>query len=412
MSHVCFSCSSRVQRDPAAQQGLSRALRRFFREMYVTHSHQRWIGVIAVLIALTGCSQKPPGCADPEVHETIRHLLKQEGPHGVADKDPIAAEILEQTKLTFTNVVSEGYQADAKKQLCRATLEIQDPDGKNIVNPVVYTTQLTVDKPGEFLVAVDEADVHRVNVSGGLADTAFKRRWSGNWSGDLVCEASSRSGAPNPEAFTERISAVIQGGDVTVPLSGREGVTLVNGFMDRMNDYVSLGSERRDGQPKLVKMVVVLRPRGEQLAGRAEYVDMGHENFGKVYRSCTVSLGKGTAPAGTVARPGEQRGWPGTYAGEGDGDVTFEVKPPGADKRYPVLLSTNTARTGGGCGGSVSGFATESGDELRIVAEADGQRCEAVAKRTGSSVELEEGAGCTYFHGPACGFSARLNKLQ
>ncbi len=146
MSHVCFSCRLRVQRDSTAQQGALRAIRRFFREMYVTHSHQRWIGLIAVLIGLTGCSQKPPGCADAEVQSTMREMLVQSGPHGFAGLTPAeAAELLKEIKLSLTNVVSEGYEADTKKQMCRATLEIHHPDGTKTSPEVVYATQMTVD---------------------------------------------------------------------------------------------------------------------------------------------------------------------------------------------------------------------------------------------------------------------------
>jgi len=412
MSHVCFSYSSRVQRDSTAQQGSSRAIRRFFREMYVTHSHQRWIGLIAVLIGLTGCSQKPPGCADAEVQSTMREMLVQPIPSAFPGIDPAdIAELSKEVRLSLTNVVSEGYQADAQKQRCRATLEIQHPDGKKSTPEVVYATQLTVDKPGSFMLTVENAAALQAVATSNLPFILSERKWTGQWIGDLVCSASSRPGVPDAGAFTERITADMKAGKVKVRLPGREGITLVTGSIDIMDTTLHLSSDGREGQPTHTDLRFTLKPQGALLAGNVEYVDKRWETIGQVIRRCTVSLAKEGAPTGvSTAPPSEQQGWIGTYTGEGDGEVTLVVKKPGADKRFPVSLSTNTAKTGGGCSGAVEGFATEAGSELRIVAEADGQRCEAIAKRSGSCVELEEGAGCNYFHGAACGFSATLTR--
>jgi hypothetical protein len=411
MSHVCFSCSSRVQRDSATQQGHSRASRRFFREMNVTHSHQRWIGLIAVLIGLTGCSQKPPGCADPEVQTTMRQLLLGEREPGAGSSDPVAVEVLKEIKLSLTNVVSEGYQADARKQSCRATLSVELPGGKSIAPDVVYATQLTVDKEGSFLLTVENAAMLQLALTGGLPKIISERRWGGEWQGEMSCTASTRPGMPQPEAFTERFKAVVKEGGLSAHLSGREGISLASGGISDSEPETFLDSDGREGQPGHTRLMVWLKPNGASLTGKAEYVDMGLVKTGDIIRRCTVSMAKGSAPAGTATpQPVAQLGWPGTYTGEGDGDVTLEVKQQGADKKYPVSLSTNTARSGGGCSGSVTGFAAESGTELRIVAEADGQRCEAVAKRSGNGIELEEGPGCNYFHGAACGFSATLTR--
>ncbi|MBN8505530.1 MAG: hypothetical protein J0L58_13755 [Burkholderiales bacterium] len=362
------------------------------------------------MIGLTGCSQKPPGCADAEVQSTMREMLVQPIPSAFPGIDASEiAELAKEVKLVLTNVVSEGYQADAKKQMCRATLEIQHPDGKKITPEVVYATQMTVDKPGSFMLTVENADALRVVATSSLPFIIHARRWTGKWAGDLVCSASSKSSAPDAGAFTERITANMNAGKVNVELSGREGITLLTGSIEILEPVVQLSSEGRDAQPAHTSLRLGMKPQGALLSGTAEYVDKRWETIGQVIRRCTVSMTKDGSSAGVAAAPpSDQKGWPGTYTGEGDGEVTLEVKQPGSDNRFPVSLSTNTAKTGGGCGGAVQGFATEAGNELRIVAEADGQRCEAVAKRSGSGVELEEGAGCNYFHGAACGFSATL----
>ena len=57
-------------------------------------------------------------------------------------------------------------------------------------------------------------------------------------------------------------------------------------------------------------------------------------------------------------------------------------------------------------------MATRSGSVLKFVAEESGNRCNATLTINGSQVVVEEGDGCAFFHGAACGFNAKLTRVH
>lgn len=116
----------------------------------------------------------------------------------------------------------------------------------------------------------------------------------------------------------------------------------------------------------------------------------------------------GSAPPSQITPAANDGGVVGKYSGLGEGTVVAEIKPAGADGRHRVTLSTSA----GGCGGVADGVASRSGSVLQFVAEDSGNRCNATLTVNGNQVVVDEGDGCTFFHGAACGFSATLSRAK
>lgn len=382
----------------------------------------RWAAIAAVLCVLSACSSKPPGCADEEVVSLFRSMiLEDETSSGkelrAADAKGIVRDYLDRAKVTLNNVVSEGYAAESKRQSCKATVRVEFSDDKGWEKEIPYSTQLTVDGKGKFVLEAEGLAALTLLSRKAVSEHYLETRWGGTWAGTYACSGVNGEASGPRGPFSMPVELVVEGYRAKLErLTAGGGVEKLDGGSPDINGAFTLEGRGRNAGDDQWQTRFVGRADGDLLVAEGT---IGPVSFdAKPLRSCTLRLSKGAggaeAKATEVALPatGSASGWPGTYAGEGDSDVTLEVKQQGTDEKYPVLLSTNTARTGGGCGGSVSGFATASGNELRIVAEAEGQRCEAVAKRSGNGIELEEGAGCNNFHGAACGFSAQLKKLQ
>lgn len=58
------------------------------------------------------------------------------------------------------------------------------------------------------------------------------------------------------------------------------------------------------------------------------------------------------------------------------------------------------------------GMASRSGSVLKFMAKDSGNRCNATLTVNGCQVVVDEGDGCGFFHGAACGFSAKLNRVK
>ncbi len=97
----------------------------------------------------------------------------------------------------------------------------------------------------------------------------------------------------------------------------------------------------------------------------------------------------------------------GVYRGSGEGQLTATVVHAGG-RDYEVELDTTTR----GCGGSVKGTGTLRGNVLvvRGRTSAGDPLCVVSLEFQGRTVRMDEGEGCTFYHGAACGFSGTLRK--
>ena len=85
----------------------------------------------AALVALAGCSSKPPGCSDAETLSTMKGLVMDTTAKHLStdqrladDPDGWMRKFYDGLKIELSGIVSEGYKADAKKQSCRGTLKV------------------------------------------------------------------------------------------------------------------------------------------------------------------------------------------------------------------------------------------------------------------------------------------------
>lgn len=378
----------------------------------------RWAAIAALLYLCAACSSKPPGCADEAVVGLMRSMLLEDGSSDgqalrAADTRGIASKYLDAAKVTLSSVVSEGYQADAKRQSCKATVRMEFPDGQGWEKEVPFSTQLTVDGKGQFVLEAEGLGELKLLARKATEEHYLETRWAGLWSGTYSCGGLDGEADGPRGPFSMPVQMLVEKQDVKLErVTAGGGVEELQGRRPGVDGKFSLQGRGRNAGDDLWEIAFEGQAEGEALVATGTSKTVGHFDV-RPLRKCSLRLVKGDAPEQRAAAlPGatNAEGWPGTYSGTGDGEVTLEVKPAGADKRHPVAMTTSTASAGGGCGGAVEGFGTASGDELRIVAESDGQRCEAVAKRSGNGIELEEGAGCNFFHGAACGFSASLTR--
>ncbi len=333
----------------------------------------------------------------------MRDMLLGEG-----SADPLEEAGRRATKVALTEVVSEGYQSDAQKQMCRAKLGISLANGKQFEQLVQYSTQRTVDDKSRFILAVEEVGGIRMLVRSAIEQTASQQRWSGTWSGELSCSASARQADAGPEAFTEQIAGEFRDGQLRVPLAGRYGIDELVGRVNETDRTFLLGSDVTTGKANPARLTLSGTSAEGLLAGAGEIKDIFEGMSGMRLRTCQVRLARGAAARPLGGEGGSTQSWTGRYVGRGDGDVGLQVGPAKADGSYPVSLSTSTGQAGGGCAGAADGSARAVGMELHIKATDGSLTCKAVAKRVGPSIELTEGAGCNAFHGAACGFSASL----
>lgn len=156
--------------------------------------HFRPILLASILILLSACSSKPPGCADPETVKLFQTILTDNILKGVAaispeqsDPNGLIAGRLKALKIELTAIANEGYNADAKKQSCRATLKLSGITDNVVEQPVTYITQKTESKGEDFLLEINEIqpviDALSINVS----SYYFSHRWSGEWKGTYSC---------------------------------------------------------------------------------------------------------------------------------------------------------------------------------------------------------------------------------
>lgn len=359
----------------------------------------------AAAIGLGGCSSKPPGCADEEVIATMRNLVLGQG-----NGDPTIQAALAATKLGLSEVVSEGYQAEAKRQMCRAKLAISLPSGESFSQVIQYSTQRTVDDKSNFLLTVDDAQTIQLIARTSIGKAATDQRWGGTWQGEYRCSASARPTDPGAEAYSEQAVAEVKDGDITLPLSGRDGVKELVGRINAREGSFALQVPVNKARNILVGLHGPAVP--DALSGTGEVKDIFEGMNGLRLRTCEIRLQRGKLPPSPVADSGAAWDWQGTFVGQGEGEVTLAVGPARSDGKFPVSLGTSTAKTGGGCGGSIDGLGTVVGENLQFAATAEGMSCEAVIKRAGAEVEVQEGKGCNMFHGAACGFSASLRKTK
>jgi hypothetical protein len=115
---------------------------------------------------LTGCDSKPPGCGDSQIVEFMNtrlsnHVINQVAketanlpPETRIEVERLTRQYLKEVSIGFSNIVTDGYDANAKRHVCaaRMTLKTLKETG---VYPIEYVIQKTEDPGSDFVVATD-----------------------------------------------------------------------------------------------------------------------------------------------------------------------------------------------------------------------------------------------------------------
>lgn len=194
--------------------------------------------LIPLLLALSACGSKPPGCADPETLATVKTLLVDDTLKAMAEQtadDPEGwlQKFAQDMKVEVTGIVSDGYKADAKKQMCRGTLKVSMPTGSVAERSIDYSTQLTEDQKGAFLLEVQ--DVGPFVAATAQNAVAFYRanRWNGTWSGTYACSGVGGATEGPQGPYSMPVAMTVTGTEATLErttLSG--GIEKLKGRFD------------------------------------------------------------------------------------------------------------------------------------------------------------------------------------
>jgi hypothetical protein len=113
-----------------------------------------------VIALVTGCADKPPGCADAQVLDRISAAIPRDAVELISNninaagnwKRPGAEQLRTQVeafgksiKVQVQSITSEGFDSSAKKHSCTAEVQIRTANGSTESHRMAYTVQGTVD---------------------------------------------------------------------------------------------------------------------------------------------------------------------------------------------------------------------------------------------------------------------------
>jgi hypothetical protein len=122
----------------------------------------------ALLMMLVGCGETPPDCADAqtiglatrivqdEVRSTFGAEIKKQPEDVRSQLTSLLDAYASRLKASIVNIVSNGYNSDAKRFTCEGKLTVSSVTGKEFSEQTPYTTQKTQDKESTFVVRIDK----------------------------------------------------------------------------------------------------------------------------------------------------------------------------------------------------------------------------------------------------------------
>lgn len=187
-----------------------------------------WATLMVTVALASGCSKKPPGCADAETTATARQMVvdgtaKYMAEQATDDPDGWLQKFTDTIKVDLSGVVGEGYKAEAKKQLCRATLKVTTMTGAEAERAIEYSTQLTEDQKGAFLLEIRDFAPFIVSTGAEARKYYDANRWAGTWNGTYACQAVGGIGEGMQGPFSMPVSMVVQGSKAKLERTTRSG---------------------------------------------------------------------------------------------------------------------------------------------------------------------------------------------
>ncbi|MDP2035194.1 MAG: hypothetical protein Q8K29_17460 [Polaromonas sp.] len=133
-----------------------------------TNTSRLHTSLLVAATLLAGCGGKPPGCADSTTiglanemiaGDVLDVLTKDLTRNSKEKADPeamkLATDYTKGLKVTMENIVSNGYNADAKKHQCAGRLKVATPKGNELAVNTGYSTQKTEGGNTSFVLAID-----------------------------------------------------------------------------------------------------------------------------------------------------------------------------------------------------------------------------------------------------------------
>ena len=196
------------------------------------NNHFKPFGAFLLLVValLTGCGNKPPGCADPLTLTTAKQLVEENANKAFFSRDVFSDDpdgwmkkFYDEMKVEITGVVSEGYKEDAKKQLCRGTLKITMVSGQTLERAVEYSTQKTEDKKDSFLLEFQDFAPFAAVTAEAARKYYDGKRWAGTWNGTYACSGvnGATDGPQGPYALP--VSMSVEGVNAKLERTTRGG---------------------------------------------------------------------------------------------------------------------------------------------------------------------------------------------
>lgn len=137
----------------------------------------RTLATAPSLILLTACSSKPPGCADEKTIDAVGSTLLDRWrvvfkDRGFASMFDLTAEQVASfnnaLKLEIRSIVSDGYNADAKKHSCTGEFVFQTVTGATYTASRRFTSQATAEGGGKFVVQIENGESLVNDLSNGV----------------------------------------------------------------------------------------------------------------------------------------------------------------------------------------------------------------------------------------------------
>jgi hypothetical protein len=181
------------------------------------------IGLTLTAIVLTGCAKKPPECSDPDVLKTIQSMLVSNAKETLQTMSPytgnetrfqddptkIQDSYYQGMNIEVVNIVSDGYNEQAKKNSCKGKLSVSLVSGKKLSRAIEYSTQRTEDKDGNFVVEVQEFAPFIQGVASDLHFYYYVKRYTGEWTGNYSCAGISGAQSSSQGPFSMPVALVV-----------------------------------------------------------------------------------------------------------------------------------------------------------------------------------------------------------
>jgi hypothetical protein len=264
--------------------------------------------LIVGLAVLAGCAKKPPECGADDTVALARQviidnarkvpLLRQylENAESV-DPDKLIEQYLGSVKVALTSITSDGYDANARRYSCHAQMAVK-AEGLDLSGPVDYTTQLTEDKDGGWVIQMNNVAPASTNVGVDAAAYFSTHRFAGTWSGNYACAGldGQTSGPQGP--FSMPVTATIDSGNsVTLErTTAGGGFESLKGEVNLASGGVRLQGEGANSPDDQWKVFYSGKITGTTLHAQGRIQD---KNGDAVRRICTLTLER--QPATTAA---------------------------------------------------------------------------------------------------------------